>query len=68
MSTDLRIDEDDVILVRVSGETAARLRVLSDHCHADPVSVAASLLHDLLKDDEDAHFLLTAPVRGSKPN
>ena len=32
-----------------------RLRHLSDICHADEKSVAASLLHDILKDDEEAH-------------
>ncbi len=36
-------------------ETAERLRALADICHADQASVAASLLHDVLKDDEDAH-------------
>ncbi len=47
----------DWISVPLSEETAARLQDLSDHCHADPVGVAASLLHDILKDDADAHYL-----------
>ena len=39
----------------LAAETAERLRHLSDICHADEKSVAASLLHDILKDDEEAH-------------
>lgn len=60
--------DEDVVWVPVSGETVARLRTLSDICHADPVTVAASLLHDVLKEDADAHFLLTAATAGTKPN
>ncbi|MHB8272011.1 hypothetical protein [Bradyrhizobium sp.] len=57
-----RNDDHSVVWVRVplDEETAARLRNLSDICHADPVSVAASLLHDILKDDADAHHLIVA--------
>ncbi len=40
------------ISVPLDAETAARLRNLSDVCHAAPTHVAASLLHDILKDDE----------------
>jgi hypothetical protein len=35
--------------------TAARLRNLSDVCHVDPIGVAASLLHDVLAEDDEAH-------------
>ena len=58
-------DTDDspkvCLRIPVSEETLARLQNLSDICHADPIKVAASLLHDVLKEDEDAHFLLAAP-------
>lgn len=37
--------------------TVARLHNLADIVRADPVSVAASLLHDILKDDDLAHGL-----------
>jgi hypothetical protein len=64
-------DADDLPKIRlvldVSQETIARLQSLSDICHADPRAVAASLLHDILKDDEAAHFL-TAPPPGTKLN
>lgn len=50
------------ISVPLDVETVERLRNLSDACHADPDSVAASLLHDILKDDEECHYLLTAPT------
>lgn len=43
------------VQVPLDVETARRLRHVSDMCHADEKSVAASLLHDILKDDEDAH-------------
>ena len=41
--------------IPLNGETIERLMMLSDICHADPVKVAASLLHDVLKDDEEAN-------------
>lgn len=49
--------ENDVVWISLplDAETAARLQDLSDMCHADRVVVAASLLHDVLKDDCDAH-------------
>jgi predicted transcriptional regulator len=50
-------DEQGVawLSIPLSAETRERLRHLADICHADPVQVAASLLHDVLKDDEVAH-------------
>lgn len=50
-------DHDGVIWITVplDSRTAARLENLSDVCHAAPIDVAASLLHDILKDDEAAH-------------
>jgi hypothetical protein len=52
-------DDKSVVWISVplSEETATRLQNLSDQCRADPVGVAASLLHDILKDDEETHYL-----------
>jgi hypothetical protein len=65
-------DTDDRPKVRlvldVSEETLVRLQNLSDFCHADPRTVAASLLHDILKDDEDAHILTVSRPPGSTLN
>lgn len=65
-----RTDDHTVLWVRVplDKETAARLQCLSDICHADPVSVAASLLHDILKEDDDAHHLIVAPAASASIN
>lgn len=52
------------ISIPLDAETAARLANLSDECHADQVQVAASLLHDVLADDEEAN-LPTAIAAGS---
>lgn len=41
--------------------TMERLRRLSDVCDADPRSVAASLLHDILQDDAEAEGSLLLP-------
>lgn len=50
-------DHDGVIWITVplDSRTAERLQHLSDVCHDAPTNVAASLLHDILKDDADAH-------------
>lgn len=55
-----RHDEKPVVWfsVPLDGDTIDRLMNLSDICHADPVAVAASLLHDILADDADAHALI----------
>lgn len=53
-----RNDEvEDVVWVSVplDRETAARLQNISDDCLFDPARVAASILHDVLEDDEDHH-------------
>jgi len=39
----------------VDEATLERLLRVADDCGADPVAVAASLLHDVLADDEAAH-------------
>jgi hypothetical protein len=38
--------------------TADRLENLSDACHDAPERVAASLLHDILRDDAESHYLI----------
>lgn len=51
-----REDEDVVWFnIPLDHETVARLMHLSEICHGDPRQVAASLIHDVLKDDEQAH-------------
>lgn len=53
------------ISISVDDTTYRRLMDLSDMCHADHQSVAASLLHDILAEDAEAHHLLeVAPVVG----
>ena len=49
-------DEEVVYFRPLRMETVARLMEVADISHADPVSVAASLLHDVLKEDEAAHI------------
>ncbi len=53
--TDDRKNDVVWISLPLDAETAARLQDLSDMCHADRVVVAASILHDVLKDDHEAH-------------
>lgn len=55
---DLLEDQNPVVWISIplDGETAARLQNLSDVCHAAPTNIAASLLHDILKDDEEANL------------
>ena len=50
-------DEETPVLITIRLDCASRDRLLAlaDLCHADPTVVAASLLHDVLKDDENAH-------------
>lgn len=50
------------IKIPLDGETARRLAHLSDICHAEPNKVAASLLHDVLKDDEEANIPVAIAV------
>lgn len=57
--------EDTVqITIDVDPETLRRLMKIADMSHAPPRAVAASLLHDILKDDEDAHLLEMMPPAG----
>jgi hypothetical protein len=50
-------DEDEVVMfsIPLNRATIERLMNLSAICHADPIKVAASLLHDVLKDDDEAN-------------
>lgn len=51
-------DEDLVwFSIPLNGATVDRLMNLSNLCHAEPVRVAASLLHDILKEDDLVHDL-----------
>jgi hypothetical protein len=52
-------DDDEVQVIfdiPLDGATVERLMALSAVCRQDPKKVAASLLHDILKDDQDAHL------------
>lgn len=46
---------DGVIVVPLDAETIERLKMLAAICGDNPISVAASLLHDILEDDFLAH-------------
>jgi len=49
--------EETVFLeLAIDRETADRLLELSRFCQADPNTIAASLLHDILADDEAANI------------
>lgn len=63
-------DPEDTVWIRIplDSVTAARLQNLSDDCHAAPTTIAASLLHDLLRDDCEAHYLLKAEPASNKVN
>lgn len=63
-------DPDGIIWISVplDADTAAMLEALSNECHADPVKVAASLIHDVLRDDSETHFLISAPAASPSYN
>lgn len=52
-------EAEGVLWIRVPLDaiTAARLAHLANIVEAEPISIAASLLHDILKDDDAAHDL-----------
>lgn len=54
----IELDEPAVewLQIPLTEATRRRLEALANACHADRTKVAASLLHDVLADDEDAHF------------
>ena len=60
----LLTDDEDTVWIKIplDGQTAARLRNLSDVCHAAVHAVAASLLHDVLADDEEYNIPVAAAV------
>lgn len=49
------------IEIELDGHTAERLHRLAACCDDDPRRIAASLLHDILRDDEETNCL-GAPV------
>jgi hypothetical protein len=53
----LLTDDDDVVWfsIPLDGATIDRLMILADVCHAEPVKIAASLLHDILREDAEAN-------------
>jgi hypothetical protein len=61
---DLHEDQNETIWISIplDAATAARLQSLSDVCHAAPTNVAASLLHDILADDEAENLPVAAAV------
>lgn len=62
----IQVDEPaGYISIPVDAETLRRLASLADMCHADLKAVAASILHDVLADDEAAHELEFMPTSGS---
>jgi hypothetical protein len=54
------LDDDEKVLfdIPLDGDTIERLMNLAVICRAPPREVAASLLRDLLLEDEDAHMLI----------
>lgn len=58
MANHLTDDTQETVWISVplDRKTAARLQNLSDVCHATPTNVAASLLHDVLADDEESNL------------
>jgi hypothetical protein len=58
-------DEDDfeVVPIPLDRETRRRLVALAREVRYAPAQLASSLLHDLLKDDEDMHTLAPRDVR-----
>ena len=49
--------EETVLVLPIDAETTTRLLRLAAVCGSDPVALAASLLHDILLDDDLAHRL-----------
>lgn len=59
-----KADDITLITIPVDGDTLRRLMQIADMSHAAPKSVAASILRDVLKDDEEAHLLELMPPAG----
>jgi hypothetical protein len=54
-----RNEDDEPVVwfsIPLSGATVERLMNLSNICHAEPTKIAASLLHDILADDEASNL------------
>jgi hypothetical protein len=53
-----------VFEVMLDDLTVARLIEISDLCHADPATVIASIVRDVLEDDARMHAAQTTPGPG----
>lgn len=49
-------DGNFILLVPLDDTTATRLMTVADMSHAQPAEVAASIIHEVLADDEAAHL------------
>lgn len=58
-----RTDESLAVMIPLDAETFRRLVMLSRAVADDPITVAASLLHDILRDDEYENVLEMLPNR-----
>lgn len=63
MSTLPTNDDTEIVPIPLDAETRVRLARLARFVGDHPVKVAASLLHDLLRDDEDAELLCGLDAR-----
>lgn len=60
------IENGEVVFrVALDDVTIARLMRLADECHAPPAVVIASIVHDVLLDDEAAHCTFPEPITAS---
>lgn len=51
----MKISHPVTLQVTIDHATWGRLFRLAEFCKGDPVQIAASLLHDILKDDEETN-------------
>jgi predicted transcriptional regulator len=51
-----RFQDDTAFRVVLDDQTVARLIEVAEACHADPATIIASLVHDVLEDDALAHL------------
>lgn len=54
---------DEIIPIPLDPATFTRLCALARACGAHPIDIAASLLHDVLKDNDEAHKSVTIGLR-----
>lgn len=48
--------------VPIDDATVVRLMTVADETHNDPATIIASIVRDVLKDDEDAHLPAPKPI------